>query len=119
MITFLKQFRLSDFHTIIFSIIFFTLVPFVVHAQGESTNESQKKAWEQFQKDNGNNWKIRWNNNMGTPASLYGGKYKSYEGSFENKAKSFLKDSIGLYDFENESYVDQLVVKKTVKKNFS
>ncbi len=106
-----KQFHVCKIYKRFF-IMVFVFLPLIILAQKRSVNVSQKKAWEQYQNNNGNNWKLRWNNKTGTPASLYGGKSKSYAGSFENKAKTFLKENMNLFDFENESYIDNLVLEK-------
>ncbi|KAA3618275.1 MAG: T9SS C-terminal target domain-containing protein [Calditrichaeota bacterium] len=97
-------------------ILTFIVLPFLISAQDKTPQTTQKDAWSKYQDDNGADWKLRWNKKTGSPASMYGGKSKEYEGSFETKAKSFLKDNIELFDFENESYIDQLIVTKTVDR---
>ena len=61
------------------------IIPAIASAQLKLPNNSQLDAWEQFIIENGSNWKLRWNDQTGTQASLYGGKIKATGESFEPK----------------------------------
>jgi Zn-dependent metalloprotease len=66
-------------------------------------DSTQLKAYENFNTRNGK-WILRWDQQTGTPAVMYGSKSKSYS-SLENKeqiARQFLKDQSAVFKMKND-----------------
>lgn len=70
-------------------LIFFFLKPESANAQ---IPDGRRMAAAQFKDKHGGEWNIRWNEQLGTPASLIGGRATGYSGDPEVAALTFLKD---------------------------
>lgn len=58
----------------------------------------RQAAWQQFKSQNGPEWQITWNERTGVPLTVFSGtSKKSYQGSPEQAARSFLKEYAGLF----------------------
>ncbi len=54
-------------------------------------------AWEDFKNNNGNNWKVKWNNKTGGATVIRGNANKCYNGQPEQVARQFLEDNRNIF----------------------
>jgi Zn-dependent metalloprotease len=75
----------------------------------EQADSIRKAIWQQFKKDNGQGWRIRWNKTTGLPASIFSGlTQKAYPGNAEQAARAFLKEHgtlFGVADLTDLDYI--------------
>lgn len=63
---------------------------------------ARQAIWQQFKKQNGKGWRVRWNKHTGLPVSLFSGlSEKAYTGDARQAARDFLTDYRSLFGFAN------------------
>ncbi|HUO06451.1 MAG TPA: hypothetical protein VMU16_14730, partial [Candidatus Binataceae bacterium] len=79
-----------------FAVLFFAA--YVPQSRAESSGPNTAgKAWAQFRKQHGENWRVKWDPVLGTPSEMRGGRYAGPSGNPEQAARSFLSDNKALF----------------------
>lgn len=97
-------------------ILVWFLVPVSLSLAQVHPDSLRQAAWQQFRQQNGTGWRIRWNRHTGLPASMILGLTKSYSGTPEQAARTFLKDHARLFDFKANLSNMQLLRKRYYRK---
>lgn len=69
-------------------------------------------AWEDFKNNNGNNWKVKWNDKTGGATVIRGNSNKTYNGPPEQAARQFLRDNRNIFGMT--ASLQELSLKKIV-----
>lgn len=87
---------------VFFTAMFLTTVTTTILRSQVTPDTAQIIAWEQFNSNYGNNWTIRWNEDTGTPASIYGHKTAPFSGTSEDIARSFLIENRDIFNMRSD-----------------
>src|SRR5262245_32734245 len=66
-------------------------------AFGQPPTEEARQAWQRFKAQHGTRWQIDWDNELGRPKTLQGGRYRSIQGDAESVARTFLLENRELF----------------------